>query len=612
MYWLCRVLLKRKSRLKKRGNSLDQMGGKRSVLCFLNLEILLGFLLIFAVQLSDETDPGDVTAINALHAALGSPSLPGWGISADPCDGQWQGVVCNETNILSIDLSSNSLSGALPSSVGNLSSLTTLNTGNPFNSVAPLSPPNSSVAPLSPPTSFARPSPGPPFFKPPSSTQTPPTSERKPGKQADGPSTTAEPSSKGSKKSIKRVVWISIVAVLSFIILVIAILLFLPRCFRERQDSNWSRRHEIAPYVGSRENRRDNGLLVLPGHDVEKAPPPVRPKEEQQPRRPAHTPMPQHDQENVQNLSAVPKKDTSEINLSRIDIDLLVPPPPPPLPSPPPPPPPVQEGVIVKPIPPADNTAMKFLTRPLPLTSVRSYTIASLQQYTNSFSQDNLIGSGMLGTVYRAELPDGKLLAVKKLDRRVTNQQKDDEFLDLVNNIDGIRHANVVELMGYCSEHGQRLLVYEYCSSGTLQDALHSDDEFKKQLSWDTRIRMALGAARGLEYLHEVCEPPIIHRNFKSVNLLLDDELAVHVSDCGLASLISSGAVSQLHDIDSLTRMVDPSLKGKYPLKSLSHFADIISRCVQPEPEFRPQMSEVVQDIIQMIRRESPSRSDEE
>ncbi|KAJ8568914.1 hypothetical protein K7X08_032651 [Anisodus acutangulus] len=812
MYWLCRVLLKRKSRLKKRGNTLDQMGGKRSVLCFLNLEILLGFLLIFAVQLSDETDPGDVTAINALHAALGSPSLPGWGISADPCDGQWQGVICNETNILSIqlnvanlagelgdslasfsslktidlsnnhiggtipsnlpvtlqniflsdndltgsipsslsslsqlsamslngnklsgeisdsfqgltalvnlDLSSNSLSGALPSSVGNLSSLTTLhlqnnqlsgtldvlqdlpladlnvennlfngpipqklfsiptfkNTGNPFNSVAPLSPPNSSVAPLSPPTSFARPPPGPPFFKPPSSTQTPPTSERKPGKQADGPSTTAEPSSKGSKKSIKRVVWISIVAVLSFIILVIAILLFLPRCFRERQDSNWSRRHEIAPYVGSRENRRDNGLLVLPGHDVEKAPPPVRPKEEQQPRRPAHTPMPQHDQENVQNLSAVPKKDTSEINLSRIDIDLLVPPPPPPLHSPPPPPPPLQEGVIVKPIPPADNTAMKFLTRPLPLTSVRSYTIASLQQYTNSFSQDNLIGSGMLGTVYRAELPDGKLLAVKKLDRRVTNQQKDDEFLDLVNNIDGIRHANVVELMGYCSEHGQRLLVYEYCSSGTLQDALHSDDEFKKQLSWDTRIRMALGAARGLEYLHEVCEPPIIHRNFKSVNLLLDDELAVHVSDCGLASLISSGAVSQLsgqllttygygapefelgiytsqsdvysfgvvmlelitgrmsydrtrsrgeqflvrwailqlHDIDSLTRMVDPSLKGKYPLKSLSHFADIISRCVQPEPEFRPQMSEVVQDIIQMIRRESPSRSDEE
>lgn len=91
-----------------------------------------------------------------------------------------------------------------------------------------------------------------------------------------------------------------------------------------------------------------------------------------------------------------------------------------------------------------------------------------------------------------------QLLAVKKLDKRVCSQQKD-EFLDLVNNIDIIRHANVVELMGYCAEHGQRLLVHEYCTNGTLQDALHSDDEFKKQLSWNTRIRMALGAARALE-----------------------------------------------------------------------------------------------------------------
>nr|XP_027063069.1 protein STRUBBELIG-RECEPTOR FAMILY 3-like [Coffea arabica] len=265
-----------------------------------------------------------------------------------------------------------------------------------------------------------------------------------------------------------------------------------------------------------------------------------------------------------------------------------------------------------------------------------------------------------------------QLLAVKKLDKRVSNQQKDDEFLDLVNNLDRIRHANVVELMGYCAEHGQRLLVYEYCCNGSLQEALHSDDDIRNQLSWNARIRMALGAARALEYLHEICEPPIIHRNFKSANVLLDEELAVHVSECGLASLITSGAVSQLsgqllttygygapefesgvytsksdvysfgvvmlelltgrmsydrtrargeqflvrwsipqlHDIDALSRMVDPSLNGRYPVKSLSHFADIIARCVQPEPEFRPPMSEVVQDLIEMIRRESPNRSD--
>lgn len=88
---------------------------------------------------------------------------------------------------------------------------------------------------------------------------------------------------------------------------------------------------------------------------------------------------------------------------------------------------------------------------------------------------------------------------MKKLDKRVCNQQKDYEFIDLVNNVDRIRHANVVELMGYCAEHGERLLVYEYCNNGTLHDALHNNDEFKKNLSWNMRITMALGATRALE-----------------------------------------------------------------------------------------------------------------
>lgn len=88
---------------------------------------------------------------------------------------------------------------------------------------------------------------------------------------------------------------------------------------------------------------------------------------------------------------------------------------------------------------------------------------------------------------------------MKKLDKKVYDHQEDDEFLELVNSIDRIRHANIVELIGYCVEHGQRLLIYEYCSNGSLQDALHSDDEFKTRLSWNARIRIALGAARALE-----------------------------------------------------------------------------------------------------------------
>ena len=88
---------------------------------------------------------------------------------------------------------------------------------------------------------------------------------------------------------------------------------------------------------------------------------------------------------------------------------------------------------------------------------------------------------------------------MKKLEKRVASQQKDDEFIELVENIDCIQHVNIVRLMGYCTEHGQKLLIYEYCSNGSLQDVLHSDDEFRTKLSWNARIQMALGAARALE-----------------------------------------------------------------------------------------------------------------
>lgn len=92
-----------------------------------------------------------------------------------------------------------------------------------------------------------------------------------------------------------------------------------------------------------------------------------------------------------------------------------------------------------------------------------------------------------------------QLLAVKKLDSETCRQQSDKEFLELVSNISEIRHANIVELVGYCAEHEQRLLVYKYCRNGTLHDALHTDDETHKKLSWSVRIRVALGAARALE-----------------------------------------------------------------------------------------------------------------
>ncbi|CAI9787862.1 unnamed protein product [Fraxinus pennsylvanica] len=310
------------------------------------------------------------------------------------------------------------------------------------------------------------------------------------------------------------------------------------------------------------------------------------------------------------------------------------------------------------------NGSIKRMKSPVTATS---YAVAALQTATNSFSQENLVGEGSLGRVYKAEFPNGKIMAVKKIDSAALSLQEEDNFLEAVSNMSRLRHPNIVPLAGYCAEHGQRLLVYDFVGNGSLHDMLHFADE-SKMLTWNARVRVALGTARALEYLHEVCLPSIVHRNFKSANILLDEELNPHLSDCGLAALtpnterqISSTqmigsfgysapefalsgiytvksdvysfgvvmlelltgrkpldssrerseqslvrwATPQLHDIDALAKMVDSSLNGMYPAKSLSRFADIIAICVQPEPEFRPPMSEVVQALVRLMQRAS-------
>ncbi|KAJ7533267.1 hypothetical protein O6H91_13G040000 [Diphasiastrum complanatum] len=337
------------------------------------------------------------------------------------------------------------------------------------------------------------------------------------------------------------------------------------------------------------------------------------------------------------------------------------------------------ENVLLKP-PPFEKSKLQGERSPVKSGSNKSikismaattFSVADLQVATSSFGQENLIGEGSLGRVYRGELQTGKLVAVKKIDSSAPPVQNEDEFLGIVSTIARLRHANVLELVGHCTEHGQRLLVYDYMHKGTLYDILHSSDDKIKKLSWNQRVKIAMGAARALEYLHEVCLPTIVHKNFKSANILLDEEMNPHLSDCGIAALTSYGserqvsaqilgsfgysapeyamsgtytaksdvysfgvvmlelltgrkpldssrkrsqqslvrwATPQLHDIDALSRMVDPALKGIYPAKSLSRFADIISLCVQPEPEFRPPMSEVVQALVRLMQRASLSK----
>ncbi|KAF3451538.1 hypothetical protein FNV43_RR07633 [Rhamnella rubrinervis] len=567
------------------------------------------------------------------------------------------------TFLTNLNLSSNNLSGQLPPSLRNLSALTTLHLqdnqlsgtldvlqdlplqdlniannsfsgpipaklltipnfrkdGNPFNTT-PILPPQTA-----PPA--RAPSPGEPLWR-----------------HANGPTSARMPTSGGERKLLtsKMITWIAVAGTL--IVLALLLCLLLRKCCRAKRKDGNSNKHYVDAHKDSNVRPKYGGSALQQSIQMETVPNEAIVKRTDGSRlnKRKNSLIPNQQDEEAINAkkiaeSSMRKRDDG-IDMTGMDVDFLPPPPPPPFPM---------QKVTVNPVAPAMVSTSRRSVKSVNSNSVRVFTVAELQQYTNSFSQENFIGAGMLGSVYRAELPDGKPLAVKKLDNKASQQQSGEEFLELVSSISKLCHANVVELVGYCAEHGQRLLVYEYYSNGTLHDALHMDDEIHQKLSWNRRILVALGAARALEYLHEVCQPHVVHRNFKSANLLLDDKLEVYVSDCGLAPLLSAASLSQmsgrllnahgygapefdsgsythqsdvysfgvvllelltgrksydrsrprgeqflvrwaipkLHDIDSLSRMVDPSLRGAYPKKSLSRFADVISSCLQASSE---------------------------
>ncbi|CAH9064079.1 unnamed protein product [Cuscuta epithymum] len=168
---------------------------------------------------------------------------------------------------------------------------------------------------------------------------------------------------------------------------------------------------------------------------------------------------------------------------------------------------------------------------------LRKLTFAHLLEATNGFSTSSLIGSGGFGEVYKAHLKDGSVVAIKKL-IHVTGQG-DREFMAEMETIGKIKHRNLVPLLGYCKIGEERLLVYEYMKWGSLEDVLHETRD-KAWLNWAARKKIAVGSARGLAFLHHSCLPHIIHRDMKSSNVLLDENLEARVSDFGMARLVNA------------------------------------------------------------------------
>ncbi|KAL6523225.1 hypothetical protein OROGR_016828 [Orobanche gracilis] len=306
------------------------------------------------------------------------------------------------------------------------------------------------------------------------------------------------------------------------------------------------------------------------------------------------------------------------------------------------------------------------------IISAKAYTVAELQIATNNFSEENLIGEGSLGSVYRAEFPDGTILAVKDIITVSLSIIEEQQFFDVIKNVSRLRHPNIVTLVGFCMEHGRHLIVYEYVRSMSLVEALHC--AAYTPLPWGSRLRIALGVARALNYMHSSFVPPVAHSNLKAANILLDEDLMPRVCDCGITILrsLSSSPVklkasemaiadggytapehfqpgigntkadiyafgvlllelltgrkpfdnsrpkaeqslvtwasSKLHDISALRHMIDPAITRTISSKSLWHFADIVSMCIQADQEFRSPMSEIVESLVCLLQ--SPATAD--
>ncbi|KAM0051361.1 putative protein kinase RLK-Pelle-RLCK-VIIa-1 family [Helianthus debilis subsp. tardiflorus] len=291
-----------------------------------------------------------------------------------------------------------------------------------------------------------------------------------------------------------------------------------------------------------------------------------------------------------------------------------------------------------------------------PVNKARTFTYAQLVKATDNFKAAYFLGEGGFGKVYKGKFEDSdQIVAIKQLDPN--GWQGIREFVVEVLTLSMADHPNLVKLIGYCVEGEHRLLVYEYMPLGSLEDHLHGRWRHKNRLDWNTRMNIAAGAARGLEYLHDKMNPPVIYRDMKGSNILLGEFYHAKLSDFGLAKVgplgdkthvstrvmgtygycapdyAMTGQLTFKSDIYSygvmllelitgrkamdntrpkleanivdwarplfkdrrkFWRMADPALEGEYPVRGLYQALAIAAMCVQEKPHMRPLIADVV------------------
>lgn len=235
--------------------------------------------------------------------------------------------------------------------------------------------------------------------------------------------------------------------------------------------------------------------------------------------------------------------------------------------------------------PPSPNVVLGF--------SRSTFTFEELERATDRFSDANLLGQGGFGYVHRGMLPNGKEIAVKQL--KTGSGQGEREFQAEVEIISRVHHKHLVSLVGYCITGDKRLLVYEFVPNNTMEFHLHAKG--RSVMDWPTRLKIALGAAKGLAYLHEDCHPKIIHRDIKAANILLDYKFEAKVADFGLAKLFvdnnthvstrvmgtfgylapeyaASGKLSEKSDVFSYGVMLLELITGRRPVDTTNSYMD--------------------------------------
>lgn len=284
-------------------------------------------------------------------------------------------------------------------------------------------------------------------------------------------------------------------------------------------------------------------------------------------------------------------------------------------------------------------------------SGILEYSYKDLQKGTCNFT--TLIGQGAFGPVYKAKMSTGETVAVKVL--ATDSKQGEKEFQTEVMLLGRLHHRNLVNLIGYCAEKGQHMLIYVYMSKGSLASHLYSEKH--ELLGWDLRVHIALDVARGLEYLHDGAVPPVIHRDIKSSNILLDQSMRARVADFGLSreemvdshavnirgtfgyldpEYISTKTFTKKSDVYSFgvllfeliagrnpqqglmeyvelaamntegkvgwEEIVDSHLEGKFDVQELNEVAALAYKCINRVPRKRPAMRDIVQVLARVLK----------